>query len=518
MTCKCPGLRLYSEGMLVISVEDMRAYEVNTVWLGIPLVLLMENAGRAIADLIECKLGDLEGKRVVVYAGRGGNGGDGVVAARHLAARGAEVTVYMVYPRELISHPDTRLNVEALRRSDSIEFKWVRSPSDLGPVDADAVIDALLGVGVRGRLREPVASAAKAVNESSGLKVAVDVPSGLDPDTGTAAEGTVEADATVTMHAAKRGLVASEARRYVGELWVAEIGIPSEAWELAGPGDVAARIPVRPRDAHKGVGGRVLVVGGSSLYYGAPALAAVAAYRAGADLVYLVSPRRVAEAAASWDPHIIPRSLEGDHLGPGHVERALAEASRAHAVVLGPGLGLAEETRAVVRAILEELKGKPVVIDADGLKHIVGAGPLWPEAILTPHRGEAAKLAGREGEPGELAKFIAREYNATVIVKGPVDYICGPSGRCRRNITGHPAMSTGGTGDVLSGVVAAFAARRASLGLSPDPLNVAAAAAYVVGVAGEKAVERRGEGITALDVALEVPGAIRDARRVLGQA
>ncbi len=511
----CPGF-LGPDRAPVLDVEDVRAFEANTAWLGVPLTLLMENAGRAVADAVECRLGGGEGRRIVAFAGRGGNGGDAIVAARHLAARGAKVEVVLVYPDQLYQgHPDAALNLAALQRSGFARVRRARSPSDLEPVNADAVIDGLLGIGARGRLREPIASAARAVSESGGLRVAVDVPTGVDPDTGEAVEGAVRADVTVTFHALKPGLTREPGRLHAGEVLVAEVGMPPQAMELAGPGDVAARVPVRPRDAHKGVGGRVLVVGGSSLYYGAAALAATAAYRAGADLAFLAAPERVAVAAASWNPGIIPRPLPGGRLEPGHVEAVLDEAGRAHAAVVGPGLGLAGETVEAVGRLLGELRGRPVVVDADALKAVAKLGAaLWPEAVLTPHRGEARiLLGGEEAEPIEAARRIAREYQATVLLKGPVDVVCEPGGSCRRNTSGVPAMSTGGTGDVLSGVTAAFLARRASLGLPLKPLHTAAAAAYATGRAGELAYRAKGEGMTALDVAEAVAEVVEEARR-----
>lgn len=480
---ECPGLRLW-DGSGGVRVEDVRAWEVNGVWLGIPLLLLMENAGRAVADLVECKLGGVEGKRVVVYAGKGGNGGDALVAARHLSLRGARVEVVLAYDPRLVEHEDARVNLEALRRSGEIPVRVYRGGRVEPPI-ADAVIDGLLGVGVRGRLRDPIASLAAAINGSGGLKVAIDVPTGVDPDTGEAVEGAVVADVTVTMHRAKAGL--SKAGRYTGEVWVAEIGLPKAAEYLAGPGDVAARIPARPRDAHKGVGGRVLIVGGSRGYFGAPALAGSAALAVGADLAFIAGPGGSAHAAASWNPNLIPRPLDGDELSPDHVEALASEASRAHAVVVGPGLGLSGRVVEAVGELLERLRGRPVVVDADGLKAIAELGlKLWPEAVLTPHRGEARRLLEGDNSPDHV-KSIAEEYNATVLRKGPEDLICSPDGVCRANRTGTPAMSVGGTGDVLSGVLAAFMARRVSIAGDPDPLNTAAAAAWLTGRAGELA-------------------------------
>ncbi len=509
----CSGVYKFKEGMPILPTEDIRAFEVNAVWFGQPLLLLMENAGRSVADVIECKLGDLEGKRVVILAGRGGNGGDGITAGRHLALRGSNVEVYLLYNRKIIEHEDTKLNLNIVSLGETLKIKQVRSPTDLKPFDADVVIDAVLGIGVRGELREPVRSAMKAFNESSGLKVSIDVPTGVDPDTGNAAMGSAEAEVTVTMHAAKPGLLKDEAKRYVGELWVAEIGMIKEAMIYAGPGDVRFRIPERPKDSRKGVGGRVLIVGGSKYYFGAPALASLAAYRAGADLSFLAAPKNVAISAASWNPNIIPRALEGEIITEKSVDSIIKEAERVHAVALGPGLGLEEETVRAVEKIIEELQGKPLVIDADGLKAIAKLGTaLWPNVILTPHRGEAAMLAGEDGEPEELAKKIAKEYSATVVVKGPIDYICEPSGRCRRNLTGVPSMSTGGTGDVLTGVTVAFLARRVSLKKDPKPLGVASASTFVVGEAGKRAFEVKGEGLTAVDVLEEVPRVICNAR------
>ncbi len=510
---ECPGFLRSPETW---TVEDTRAYETNTVWLGIPLLLLMENAGRAVADAVECFLGDVRGKRVVVYAGKGGNGGDAMVAARHLSDRGADVTVYLLYDPKLVEHEDARLNLQATQRGRTVKLIHYDDPKQYRPEDADALIDGILGIGVKGRLREPVASALAAFNASKGLKVAVDVPTGLDPDTGEAVEGTARVDVTVTMHTLKPGLLAERAKPYVGQVLVAEVGMPRDAYILAGPGDVAARVPQRPRDAYKGGNGRVLTIGGSYHYYGAPFYAASAALLAGADLSFLAAPEAVARSAASANPGIIPVPLKGDIIEVSSLEALVEEAKRVHAVAIGPGLGTAKETKDFVASFLEAIRGKPVVIDADALKVVAEVRPrLWPEAVLTPHRGEARMLAGHDGQPEQLAPEIAKGYGATVLLKAPKpqgDVICSPDGRCRYNITGHPGMAVGGTGDVLTGILAGFMGRRAALSKVLDPLHIAAAAAWTSGRAGEMAVEAKGENITALDVLNMVQGAIREAR------
>ena len=510
-----PGLYRVSGDPEVMRVEDVRASELNGVWLGVPLILLMESAGRSVADYIEYRLGGVRGKRVVVLAGKGGNGGDGLVAARHLQLRGARVEVHLAYPRDRVTHPDARVNLAGVEASGArLVEPGSRGWLDLG--EADAVVDALLGVGVRGRLRGSIAEAVKAYNGAPGLRVSVDVPTGVDPDTGEAVEGAARSDATVTMHAVKPGLL--RARHYTGEIIVAEIGLPRRAWEWAGPGDVAARVPARPRDAHKGVGGRVLVVAGSRSFLGAPMLAAAGASRAGADLVYLASTWDAATEAAARYSSVVPVAFHDQLLAARDLGLLEGYLERAHSLVIGPGLsrdpGVLDAARSLITRAIEA--GKPIVVDADALNALPEPSVMRGKpVVVTPHRGEARRLSGEE-DPARAARKLAGDLGVTVVVKGPVDYICSPEG-CRENHSGVPAMSVGGTGDVLSGVIAGFLARRVALGRDPDPLNTAAAAAWLVGRAGERAYERLGESMTAWDVVEEIPGAWMEARSVGSQ-
>ncbi len=508
-----PGVRPARED-LAVPVESIRAYEINNVALGIPLVLLMENAGRAVADVVETRLGGALGKTVHVLAGKGGNGGDGIVAARHLAGRGARVTVHLAGPPCEVRHPDARLNLEAALRSGSVRVTWPGRKGWLEIEGADAVVDAMLGIGVRGALRGHIREMAGRFNESHGLRVAIDTPTGLDPDTGVAVEGAVRADLTITMGWEKRGFYAPGARFYTGEILVAEIGVLPEAMTYAGPGDVAARLPARPPDAHKGVGGRVLIVAGGEDYVGAALLASAAACRSGVDLVYLASPRDTARTAAARCSSVIPVPFKGSSLSAGDSERIAGILPRMSSVLVGPGIGRgAEHLEAAASIMLETIRtGKPLVVDADGLhalKHLQERMPAT--TVLTPHRGEARMLAGRTGEPRELALEIAEKTGATVLVKAPVDVACS-GGKCRLNRSGVPAMSVGGTGDVLSGLIAGLLARRASKGLDPDPLNTAITAAYIVGRAGELAAEELGEELTAGDVLDRITAVIRESR------
>ncbi len=505
------GLRIVGEGEEGISVEDMRAYELNGVWLGIPLLLMMENAGRSVADYVEYRLGGVRGKRIIVLAGKGGNGGDGFVAARHLAARGGMVEVHLAYPPSEVEHPDAKLNLEALLRMDSVRLVKPYSSKWLETGDADAVIDALLGTGVRGPLRGTIREAAKAFTSSPGLHVSIDVPTGVDPDTGSVVEGAVRADATVTMHMVKKGLL--KAKLYTGEIIVAEIGLTRDAVVYAGPGDVAARIPRRPREAHKGSAGRLAVVAGSKYYVGAALLASRAAALVGVDLVYMVSPRHIAVSAAEECTTIIPHPIKGEVLSLDDVEGILGLLERVDGLLIGPGVGAEDETLRAVAGIVENAidRGLPIVIDADGLKAVQTIkSRLYDKVVLTPHRGEARRLSGIEGDPHRQAVKIAGDLGATVLVKAPVDVACNPLGNCRFNKTGVPAMSVGGTGDVLSGLIAGIMTKRNALGYDPDPLNSAITGAFINGRAGELAYNEYGESMTAYDVLLMVPRIVRD--------
>ncbi len=497
-----------------VSVEHVRACEINGVWLGVPLLLLMENAGKSVADAVDCRLGGVKGKTIHILAGKGGNAGDGFVAARHLARRGARVVVHLAYEPETITHSDTLLNYRILEKTGLARIVKPHRRGWLDLSGADVIIDAMLGVGVRGELRPPISEMAEAYNSAGGLKVSVDTPTGLDPDTGRASGNAVRSDITVTMGWEKRGFFQGEARLYTGEILVAEIGLPREAEIYAGPGDLRARIPKRPRTAHKGQGGRVVVIGGSVYYVGAPLLSAWSASRVGVDLVYLVAPRETAFTASSKCSTIIPRPFSSTILTLNDLDTIVEIAEKAHSLVVGPGLGLSEETVNAVARLLKLLEGKPVVIDADALKIVARKGlKLWPEAVLTPHRGEAALLLGAEkiGDPMEAAKAIASKYNCTVLLKGPEDYICDSSGNCRINRSGVPAMAVGGTGDILSGALAGIIARRTSKGLPPDTLNSAAAAAFLVGRAGELAYEARGESMIAGDLLETIPHVFKEA-------
>ena len=493
-----------------ITSVDVAVIDMNSEALGVSRLQLMENAGRSIAEEIAKRVD--RGARIAILAGPGGNGGDGLAAARHLAFKGYVVDVMLLTRPEDIRSHEAQTMYKAIEFMDTtIELRIVRNPGMLNLRGYDVIVDALLGTGLRGAPRSPYAEAIEAINKSDGLKVAVDVPSGLDADTGEAPGPCVKADVTVTFHKPKPGLL----RRpdIVGELVVASIGVPPEAEIYVGPGDVAYRLPRRSWRVHKGQAGRVLVVGGSEDYIGAPIISALAAQRGGVDLVYIAAPRKVIDVAARY-PTLIPVELkDSPWLHPSHVERILEIAKRADAIVIGMGLGLKDEVQEAVHRLLVNIpKNKPIVIDADALKMLRDKRELIRNnMVLTPHEAEFSTLFGVRPAPVEdlLNRAMtvaqqARQYNnVTILLKGPIDVITDGK-RIRFNKTGAPAMSTGGTGDALAGITAALLAK------GVKPFDAACIAAYINGAAGALAYKEYGESMTALDLVERIHVVIND--------
>lgn len=491
---------------MTITVKEMRILEVNSEALGVPTRLLMENAGAAIARIIVEKLNIKKGN-VVIFAGKGGNAGDGFVAARHLAHYGFMVKILLFYNIVEIKNKDALENLIILKRMDrsiSITKSYLQSNQH---VEADVLIDGLLGVGLKPPLREPIKSAIRMFNRSKGVKVAIDVPTGIDPDTGSRAEEYVKANYTITFHDIKPGLL--KAKDATGEIIVANIGIPPEASVYVGPGDVIYEVPSKPKDAHKGIGGKVLIIGGSSLYSGAPALSALSALKAGADLAFVAAPETTAYIVASYSPNIIAIKLPCKNINVDclkEVENNIVK--KIDAVVIGPGLGLAKETYEAVFYIVNKLlsENKFLVIDADALKILAKSKiDLKKKAVLTPHIAELSLLLGekRDAKTVEERIFVAREtskkYNATVLLKGSIDVIV-ENERIKLNKTGNPGMSVGGTGDTLTGIVATLLAR------GIEPFKAAYIAAFINGLAGDMVYSKQGERILPTDIINEIPG------------
>ena len=518
----------------VLTAEEMRRADRRTIdEVGLPGAVLMENAGAAVARLVDERFP--RARRVVVICGRGNNGGDGFVIARRLGARAEAL---LLGSRDGVEG-DARIHLLACERSGgrvsvvADEEGWARSLRRVE--DADLLVDAVLGTGLRsapsGLAAEAIAAIVRRF-EAGVPVVAVDLPSGLPSDGGTVDWPAGRATVTVTFAAPKRGLVLPPACDHAGELVVADIGIPAECLAATSPSlflledaDAAGAFPPRRPGAHKGDFGHVLVVAGSLGKTGAAVLAAGGALRAGAGLVTIATPEPclpvVAAARAEAMTEPLP-STSGGGLDDASLPRLVDLAAERDAVVLGPGLGQDPRTRALVRAFVRACP-VPMVIDADGLNALApGPGEAAHHlrrretaTVLTPHPGEMARLVGRrtaevQGQRPETAAALAKETGAVVVLKGERTLVAEPSGRAAVAVTGNPGMATGGTGDVLAGVVGALLARHGAL-LS------ATAAVLVHGRAGDLAAGERGEeGLTAGDVVEALPAAIESVRRSAG--
>lgn len=448
-------------GQWLIAPERMRSVDANAMALGVTELQLMESAGRGLAEQV---LAD-HPARVLILCGKGNNGGDGMVAARHLCRHTAAEVVYLDFGKRS-SACDHQLSALRHIRIPLHPFACRDDLAPLRPVfeKADIIVDALLGTGGSGAAKEPLATCIAMANASRAAIIAADIPT---PG--------MRADKICAFHQAK-----------VPGSVVVDIGIPVEAECFVGPGDLLL-IPPRRKKAHKGTGGEVLIIGGGP-YQGAPWLAGLGALRAGADIVRIASP--VFEPV----PDLIYERLEGKAIGAEHTERLIALAEKADAVVCGNGLGTASHD--VVTAVAPHCR--KAVFDADAL-----CDPLpraRGETIYTPHAGEFARIAGRTLPDDTLGRAKVLQEAAlpgTVILKGHIDVIA--DGReVRFNRTGDPAMTVGGTGDVLAGIAGALLCRLPAF-------DAACIAAYVSGKAGEAVVAEQGGGLLASDIVNRIP-------------
>lgn len=491
-----------------ITSREMRALETNAEYFGVSRLQLMENAGRNVAQEIASRFNTE--KKVAVFCGLGGNGGDGFVAARHLSAMGFKVTVILAGKAEEISDGPAQKNWFAIQHlKQGITIHEVHDSTQIPEVNADIIVDALLGTGTKGKLRPPIMQFVQKINASNAFRVAVDVPTGVDAETGEVLGDAVKANLTITFHKTKVGL--EKAKDYVGELVVKDIGLPREFESFAGPGDVLLATKTRPPESRKGDFGRLLVIGGSETFSGAPALVALAALRTGVDLAYVAAPEKTAYTISAMSPDLITIKLEGKHLNVGNAPTLKAHLETANAIVLGPGLGLHPETKEAIKALMGTIEtlGKPFLLDADGLKAFAEfKRKINTPMVLTPHAGEYAILTGKRlpenlNEKVAEVQKTAAELGAVILLKGPVDVIADEK-RFKLNFTGNPGMTVGGTGDVLSGVVGALLAH------GIEPFEAAVAGAFVNGAAGDLVLEEKGFHMTATDLIEKIPMVLND--------
>jgi len=511
--------------MKLVTSDTMRAIDAECIdVLDIPGLKLMESAGVGTAHHIERELGPQKGRRVTVVCGKGNNGGDGFVIARELKRLGADVSVYLAGHREDVAG-DARANLDRLGSGGVVELSDGRSIGSFVEVMArsDLIVDAVFGTGFSGVPRGLSGTVIGQMNACGRPVLAVDVPSGLNATTGVAEGECIDATWTCTMGLTKRGFYVGRGRSCVGKLFVVDIGVPKNAIESVGVRDnvlseceAAGPLPKRPRDGHKGTFGSVAVIAGSVGYTGAAALASMSALRSGAGLVYLGTPASLNDIMEVKLTEVITRPLAETaerSLSPEALPDIRKLLEGVDSLALGPGVSRHQETQSLIATIVAEMS-VPCVIDADGLNALtpekIGQRSGGAAVVLTPHPGEMARLTEKTvadvlANRDAVARDVAARARATVLLKGEGSVIADPSGEIYVNPTGNSGLASGGTGDVLTGVIAAF------LGQGVKPTAAAALGAYVHGHAGDIAAESLGEvGMTAGDVLDHLPFAFME--------
>ena len=472
-----------------------RISDINSAYLGIDTLQLMENAGSKFAREIAKR----NFNKIAFFCGTGNNGGDGLAAARHLSGIGKEIKIYMLrgeLTREaehnfnIIKNCNFNINIQFIR--DSTDCEGIKK--ELNNKNFDCAVDALVGVGISGELREPIKSLVDVINSFPGFKVSVDVPTG----------GKVNADLVVSFHV----------KKWKNAL-VCDIGVPKEAEFFCGPGDVYLALPKRTGNEHKGDFGRLLVIGGSKDYIGAPLLVDSAARKTGVDLVFLNCPEYVANRQN--DPNLIINSLDSKfYINSNDIDNILNKFTSFDTIVVGCGIGTNTETRDAVSILIKNVE-KPIVMDADALK-LISPDDLKlnknSNIILTPHSREFEILFNENINLNNLnirdkikaVEKYARETKTTIVLKGASDIISNGK-QTKLNKTGNAGMTVGGTGDVLAGIIGGLAAQ------NKDTFISACSGTFLCGLSGDFAYENLNYGFSATDVIEKIPDAVKFCRK-----
>jgi len=500
----------------MISGNEIKVLDRNAEFYGIPTISLMENAGKGIASYI---IGKIKDQKILVFCGTGNNGGDGFVAARYLSKK-FDITVFLIGEEKDIKTKISKDNFQKLKKTKSKIF----TIGSIDKVDGlllenKVVVDSMLGVGLSGDLREPYSAIVKKINKTINKTIiSVDVPTGFGTNSA------VKPKVTITFHDIKNGMNKENS----GEIETVDIGIPKKAVEYVGPGELVSFYPKPKKESHKGENGRLLVVGGGP-YYGAPALASFAAQRTGVDLIYVATPKKVAKAITSYSPLLIkPVNLAKDiaKLSPTLIVKELTDTDhlvlddlklieplveKVDALLIGPGLGSKNSTQDAVEEIIKLFvkNKKPVVVDADAIK-VVGKKPSLlknNDAVVTPHSGEFKELTGVQltndfkMRTKNVEKW-AKKLGITIVLKGPIDIIS--TGKSTKfNDVHNEAMTVGGTGDVLAGIIGGLVSKKINV------FNAARMGVFINGAAGNIAFEKRSYGLVATDIIDEIPSVLK---------
>ncbi len=480
----------------MLSEAETKVLDRNSEYFGIPTIQLMENAGKSVADFIRITVKDTK-KNIVIFCGTGNNGGDGFVAARYLTQY-YTVSVFLAG-----TEIKTDLASRNFHKLQTYEVKIYHSPHDVKRLlnDNDVIIDALLGTGRAGELKEPYASIVKQINETHNkIIVSVDVPTGLG------STRAVTPQYTITFHDIKEQMNEQNS----GKIHVVDIGIPQEALTYVGPGELSVYYPRPAKKSHKGDNGIVLIIGGGP-YIGAPALSGLAALRTGVDLVYIATPKRSWESVATFSPNFIVKDLHDEILTEKDIPSLEEFLEKCTGVILGPGLGTAQETEETIIPLIKRItmKKKPLVLDADAIKPVSESLSVIENTttVITPHVGEFKKLTGITLSSDidiriNTVKQWATKMGVTLFLKGYIDILSNGSS-VKQNKVHNEAMTVGGTGDVLAGIIGAL------LSKGVQPFDAVRAAAFLNGEAGNEAFQKKSYGLLATDIIDEIPNVLK---------
>ena len=512
--------------MKIVTVREMRAIEQSSVELGVSLDELQRNAASALAQEIERLCGEATGP-LLFLVGPGNNGRDALIAADLLRERGRSVRVYLapkVGSEDVLSRlreGGVPIHIDAQPADRTVLRRWVE--------DASVVVDGLLGIGIRGAAREPIAGIIAAANEAAAAHrvpvVAVDIPSGIDADGGEVPGPAIRADYTVSLGCVKAGLLKFPAAEYVGTLLPVGIGLPPGSYEsirleLLDADGVAPLLPPRPPHAHKGTFGRVVVVAGSRNFVGAAYLAAAAAARSGAGLVTFAVPEWLRSPLATLLPegtYLPLLDSDGPRVAEANVGIIVGALASGSCLAVGPGLGRGPVQTRLVMGVLEaarQVKGVSAVVDADGLNALSGEAGWWKRIgaghVLTPHPGEMSRLTGLsirdiDSDRWALAREWAARWGQTVVLKGAFTVVADPGGDAWVSPTATSALASAGTGDVLTGLIAGMMAQGA-LPTDAARLGVFLHAAAACRVLADEEIDR----LLASDLLPAIPSAISE--------
>lgn len=513
--------------MKVVTAEEIKIIEQTAIKeYGISELVLMENAGVEVSRIVKCHIGDVSNKKIIILAGKGNNGGDAFVTARHLANQGAKIKVFIL--GDIIDITDSPAINLAIIKKMNIDITPLNHERDWDKMKisiafADCIIDGLIGTGFIGPIREDAEKVINLINNSGKDIVAIDVPSGVESDNGKVGAIAVKALKTVTFSLPKIGLILYPGTTFVGELFVADIGIPKKLLDshvvkqsILNSEDIKSIMPERSQEAYKGSVGKVLVIAGSKGMTGAATLASEAAMRSGAGMVMLAITESLHSIMETKLTEVITIPLKEDDniLSYSCIDeiKKIISSNNINSIIIGPGMGRNDGTLKVVRDVISMIDDIPMVIDADALYAINSDNSFLKNktviSILTPHLGEFSNLIGIEiADIKEdiifFAKQAAKDLNSVIVLKGPRSIVATPSGEIYINTNANEGMATAGSGDVLSGAIGSFLAQ----GL--EPYSAAVSGVFIHGFAGDIVACSSGKiGMIAGDIVNAIPSAI----------